>query len=587
MTLIVAGTALNLWMERGVQADAGTKATAAAADIADIIRQQRDEDFLIEPMGRRAEFETLRVPFAHWLIMREGGAVEVARGILAENPLVTLGVPAQPMQSFGRTAFTVASVPLTVEAPLGWDDIPTRARTTVESLTAGGTLIGLRRVVLGQRILFDIKVLYPDHVQAVEVTDAGELLENRQRGLPDRLSQGQIAALSLEPPLRDIQVTGWRAYNGELVALVEGGAPDGETVQTAVNRFGERYIVADGRIVQLLEQSRLWVAVAYDMTADLAGLSLFARATVAGGTLLWLLIILLAWQVTRRALKPVDEIVTRTARIDAPHLGERLPVGAADDELSRIARTVNRMLDRIQDGYRREQQFTGDASHEMRNPLAKMLGEIDWALSRQRAPQEYRDTLERLQRYAQSMQQLTESLLILARLDGKLQNLEVKPFDVADLAMELLGTFPADSAGRLRLELGESTGPMEALGHRHLIAVLMRNLIDNALRYSPAQSPVDLRIHRANGRIDVAVQDAGPGIPPEQVALAFNRFYRLEPSRSRQTGGVGLGLSIAQVIATVHHTEVNLGPAATGGTLATFTLPSADGDTKRSAPSSA
>jgi signal transduction histidine kinase len=354
-------------------------------------------------------------------------------------------------------------------------------------------------------------------------------------------------------------------------------------VRTAVNRFGERYIVADGRIVQKLTESRLWVVVAYDMASDLAGLGLFARATVAVGALLWLLIVLVAWQVTKRALKPVDDIVARTARIDAPHLEQRLPVGAADDELARVARTVNRMLDRIQDGYRRERQFTGDASHEMRNPLAKMLGEIDWALSRDRAPKEYRDTLERLQRYAQGMQRLTEALLILARLDGKLQRLEIEPFDVADLAMELVGTLPPESAERLRLELGQSADPMQALGHRHLIGVLLRNLIDNALRYSPAESAVDLRIHRTNGRIEIQVEDAGPGIPPEQVALAFNRFHRPGESRSRQTGGVGLGLSIVQAVADVHHTQVSLGRGGMGGTRVTFSLPSASADEKPNA----
>jgi signal transduction histidine kinase len=184
------------------------------------------------------------------------------------------------------------------------------------------------------------------------------------------------------------------------------------------------------------------------------------------------------------------------------------------------------------------------------------------------------------------MQRLTEALLILARLDGGLQRLELKPFDVADLAMALVGALPAASAKRLRLELGASAEPMQALGHRHLIGVLLRNLIDNALRYSPSESPVDLRIGRTNGRIDIEVQDAGPGIPPEQVALAFNRFHRLEESRSRETGGVGLGLSIVQAVADVHHTEVRLEQGTAGGTVAAFSLPSADGDTNPNAPGS-
>lgn len=583
LTLTLAGVGLNLWMERGAHADATEKANVLASDVAEIIREQCDGDILVEPAHRGTAFDTLRVPFPHWQLVRENGEALVARGLFTEHPPVAPGSARQPMPSPVRPAFMMTATPLALETPLGWNDIPAPARAVIETQGANGLLIAVRKVILKTRTDFDVKLLHPDHIQAVEVTDTGQLLDTERRDLPNRLPPLLTGPLSSGQSLADIRIVAWQVHGGELVALVEGSAPNGETVQTAVNRFGEQYIVADGRVVQKRDESRLWVVVAHDMASDLAGLALFARATVGIGMVLWVSIVAVAWQVTKRALRPVDEIVARTARIDAPHLEERLPVGEADDELSRVARTVNRMLDRIQDGYRRERQFTGDASHEMRNPLAKMLGEIDWALSRDRAPKEYRETLERLQRYAQGMQRLTEALLILARLDGKLQCLEIKPFDVANLAMELVATLRPKSAKRVHLELGASPDPMLAMGHRHLVGVLLRNLIDNALRYSPPGSPVDLRIHRSNGRIDVEVRDAGPGIPPEQVALAFNRFHRLEESRSRQTGGAGLGLSIVQAVADVHNTEVTLDPGTTGGTCAAFSLPCADAQPNASA----
>jgi signal transduction histidine kinase len=309
------------------------------------------------------------------------------------------------------------------------------------------------------------------------------------------------------------------------------------------------------------------------MSRDFAGVRLLGIIAAVGGISIWLLITVIAWQVTKRALRPVDEIVRQTARIDTPHLGERLPVGAADDELARVARTVNKMLDRIQDGYRRERQFTGDASHEMRNPLAKMLAEIELALSRPRAPAEYEQTLGRLKSYAEGMQQLAESLLILARLEGGLERLKLERFDMVDLAMELVKTLPRDAAQRVHLKVGDSDEPMQVTGHRRLIGILLNNLLDNALRYGAAPRPVQVRISRNCQTVRVDVEDEGPGIPESQRALAFNRFHRLEPSRSKQTGGIGLGLSIVRAIAEVHGTTVTLDRGTQAGTIASFTLP--------------
>ena len=587
LVLAPAGTALYLLLERGVRDKGIEQANAAVAATAAAMLRQLDEDLLVEFGGGHAPFEKLRVPAAHWLVTRTDGDVRGAEGIFVQHCQVALGAMTQLMRLSEDSVFAVASAPLVSEPPLRWDEVPAPVQATVTTRVPNARFISARREVLSDHVLFDVKLLTPEELLSLEITDSGALLETERHDLPERLSAGMATALRSEQIVQAERIVDWQAYKGELIAVVTGKTANGATAQLAVNRFGERYLIAaDGGIAQMVDASRLWLVTAYDMTADFAGIQQLGSVTAIGSVIIWLLIVAVAWQVTKRALKPVDDIVCQTARIDTPNLSQRLPVGTADDELSRVARTVNRMLDRIQEGYRREQQFTGDASHEMRNPLAKMLGEIDWALSRPRNEQEYQGTLVRLQGYAQGMQRLTESLLILARLDGKLQRLEIKAFDVADLAMALIGTLRPERAARIRLELGRSSGPMQAVGHRHLIGVLLRNLIDNALQYSPPQSSVDLRIRRTDGHIHIEVEDAGPGIPAEQVALAFNRFHRLEKSRSRQTGGAGLGLSIVRVIADVHQTKVNLDAGTAGGTLATFTLPSADGDGTSDARSS-
>ena len=143
--------------------------------------------------------------------------------------------------------------------------------------------------------------------------------------------------------------------------------------------------------------------------------------------------------------------------------------------------------------------------------------------------------------------------------------------------MELVKALPREAVQRVRLDLGDSERPMQVMGHRRLIGVLLSNLLDNALRYSPPSQPVHLRISRNCQAIRIDVQDQGPGIPQAQRMLAFNRFHRLEQSRSKQTGGVGLGLSIVRAIAEVHGTTVTLNDADQRGTIASFTLPAADG----------
>jgi len=578
LVLAPGGTAFYLLMERSVEGKGIEQANSTVAATAAAMMHQLDEDLLVEFGGGHVQFEALRVPARHWAVMRRSGQMQGGEGIFTQDAPVTLGAMTQLMRLSSQAVFAVASVPLASEAPLRWSDLPVSVQSTITSQAPNAKFVSARKEVLGDRVLFDIKVLTSDQLLSLEIAATGALLETEQRDLPERLSAGMEADLQSEQIVRGRRIVDWGAWNGELIAIVDGEAPDGQSVRVATNRFGERYeLDGPGRIGGKQDASRLWLAVAYDMTDDFASLRLLGRVIAVGGTLIWLLITIVAWQVTRRALKPVDDIVRQTARIGTPDLSERLPVSRANDELSRVAQTVNRMLDRIQEGYQREQQFTGDASHEMRSPLAKMLGEIDWALSRPRSVQEHEDTLRRLQRYAQGMQRLTESLLILARLEGKLQNLEMRPFDIGDLVMELIATLPEDRAQRIHFELGHSSEPMEVVGHRHLIGVLLRNLIDNALQYSPPKSPVDLRIAGSNGHIRIEIQDAGPGIPSEQVALAFNRFHRLEKSRSRQTGGVGLGLSIVKVISEVHRSEISLSTARSGGTVATFTLPAANG----------
>jgi signal transduction histidine kinase len=329
----------------------------------------------------------------------------------------------------------------------------------------------------------------------------------------------------------------------------------------------------DGLVGQKQDSTRLWVAAGFDVSLEMAHMHSLSQWICLFVVFVWGLIILIAWQVVNRALKPVYDIVQQVEKIMPSSLNDRLPFRSVNDELSRLARTVNKMLDRIQAGYHREQQFTGDASHEMRNSLAKMNAEIDLALSKDRDSKGYKETLGRLKGYSEGMQQLTNSLLMLARLDGGLQTLDIQSFDVSELVVATLKTLPKALVCRVHLDSGPSTRPMMAIAHESLMGVLVGNLLDNALRYSPADSPVFLRIHRRGKTLHFVIEDQGDGIPADQRALVFNRFHRLDESRSKATGGHGLGLAIVRAIAEVHHMTIDLKPGVPRGTRVSFSLP--------------
>jgi|GEM_PF-4076404 len=578
----VIGVVFFLSLEWGVKAKGQEKARSTVLAVENAIWDRIDEDIIVDFSGEQIPFDKLKIPFDHWAVIRKDGSVVGARGIFLKNPFIARGALYPEIPIPDMKDIKLASVPFVTGETIEWDDISTVAKNTVLANGAGGVFLNAKNEVAGSRNVLAVKWLFPDHILEISVAKDGELVETESEVLPMSLPEGmEIETLSgrtiLEP-----KIIRWQPYNGELIAFVEGQALNRESVQVAVNRLGEQFIIGhDGNIEQMHEDSRLWVVAAYDLGLDIAKNRSFGLAIIMGGTFMWLLIVLVAWLVTRHAFGRVDDIIDQVETINPSQLNTRLPVGNAKDELSRISQTVNKMLDRIEGGYQREQQFTGDASHEIRNPLAKIIAEIDLVLSKQRENNEYRESLVRLREYAEGMQILIESLLTLARLDGRPQNLESKPFDIADLAMDILKTLGQDSTRRIRLELGESTGPMQAMGHRHLIGILLKNLIDNALRYSPPQCPVYLRINRNSQNIHIEIEDEGPGIPKEQSTLVFNRFHRLDKSRSKQTGGVGLGLSIVKAIANIHHTSVTLTKAAKQGTLATFTLPSANHQANR------
>lgn len=267
-----------------------------------------------------------------------------------------------------------------------------------------------------------------------------------------------------------------------------------------------------------------------------------------------------AW-LSRRALRPVDELTAAARAISIDNLGERLPVPRTGDELERLTEVWNTMLGRIDTAVQTLSQFAADASHELRTPLAVIRTSAELALRRTREPEEYRASLAEVVAEAERMTQLVEDLLFLARADAG-GGAQVSPLAAIDLrdavgdAVAEVRDLAVERDIRVGLMLPE-TGPI-VQANRAALRRLFLVLLDNALKYSATGSRVEVRV-QAN---TVAVEDTGIGISAEDLPHIFQRFYRSDKARSipeKQTsGGHGLGLALAQTIAQVHGASIEV-----------------------------
>jgi len=320
------------------------------------------------------------------------------------------------------------------------------------------------------------------------------------------------------------------------------------------------------------DQSLGFAAVAEPFSVIEDGLSELRRDLFAGVLLVLLLASAGGYFLARKSLAPVASMNSQTQRISAENLSARLDVTNPRDELGHLATTINDLLTRLENAFKEQQRFIADASHELRTPLAVLRGETEVALGKERTVEEYQQSLSLIQDEAERLSRIVEDLFILARqpintraaLNKERVSLNEAVRDCARAAQVL-----AFRKG-VRLKL-ENDSPSIALnGDEDLIKRMLLNLLDNAVKYTPAGGEISLALVRQNGNAEIVVRDTGIGIPAEAQPRVFDRFYRVDKARARTMGGAGLGLSIAQWIVEVHGGSINL--ASTPGHGSTFTI---------------
>ena len=333
----------------------------------------------------------------------------------------------------------------------------------------------------------------------------------------------------------------------------------------------------------------------YDIGEDLLQIIVYAIILLAVECLLLMHYIIKGTSSIRKTLQPISEMAKTTkalnaqmtspggvdgiqnltgaiSRIDAKQLDMRISVDDSQKELKDLAMSINLMLNRINAAYQSQMRFVSDASHELRTPISVIQGYANlldrWGKNDAKMLQE---SIDAIKDETDNMKTLVEQLLFLARGDNESLQLQLESFDICDLVEEIIRDAQVIDTSHTFLKQFDQSVLITA--DRHLMKQAIRILLDNSIKYTPANETISLKIQHDDYHVKIIVQDNGIGIAPEDLPHIFDRFYRSDESRARKTGGSGLGLSIAKWIVERHNGHFEVLSRVDIGTRTTIVLP--------------
>jgi len=367
-------------------------------------------------------------------------------------------------------------------------------------------------------------------------------------GMAQQLDLAHFAGRTQSRPERAIPMEG---RHGQAFRVTSAAAPVGspptqtDTIQIAIDVSHEE---------ELLAYYRLWFWGVL--------LGTFAIFPLAG------------YQIARRGIRPVEEVAATARRISSTNLRERILPEGYPFELASLAGTFNNMLDRLEESFNRISRFSADIAHDLRTPVNNIRGEAEVALARARTIDEYRDALESCLEEAVRLSELVGNLLFLARTDSPLAHLNRERVDIAELLAGVREYYEASAAdGGISLTTTAGAEPVIAELDRTLVQRAVGNLVSNAVAHTPPGGSVVLAANTKGATICIEVTDTGVGIPPEALPRVFDRFFRVDASRSQASGGTGLGLAIVQGIMLLHGGNAEIHSRPGQGTRVTLRMP--------------
>jgi heavy metal sensor kinase len=329
-------------------------------------------------------------------------------------------------------------------------------------------------------------------------------------------------------------------------------------------------------IVPLSAEKQIGFATVAEPTSVIdVGLRQLRRDFFTGVLVVLLLASFGGYFLARKSLGPVAIMNRQTQRISVENLSSRLDITNPRDELGSLATTINQLLNRLEHSFKEQQRFIADASHELRTPLAVLRGETEVSLSKPRTMNEYQQSLALIKEEAERLSHIVEDLFVLARqpVEGS-PTLLKQSLSLNDVVSDCARAAQV-LANRKGVHLTAQTVSEAVLlnGDEDLLKRMVLNLLDNAVKFTSSGGQVSINLVRHNGHAQLTVADTGIGIPEVAQPYVFDRFYRVDKARSRQSGGAGLGLSIVSWIVAVHEGNITMDSKPGQGTKFIVELP--------------
>jgi heavy metal sensor kinase len=313
-----------------------------------------------------------------------------------------------------------------------------------------------------------------------------------------------------------------------------------DTMATEAGAHGYRVTVGEALTPALTELHRLLLSLGL-------GFAIVTIVALAGGYLL-----------VGRALQPVEEITRRAEGITSRHLSERLPVAPTGDEFQHLSEALNRMIARLDETFQHNRRFLADASHELRTPLTILRSELEAVVQRGGVEPALQETMSHLLEEVQRLARIVENLFALSRLEAGLASPAATRFDLAKLASttaEQMCLLAEDKGVKI---ISETQQPVTVEGDPGRFKQVIVNLLDNAIKYTPAGGAITLAVREQHREAVCEVSDTGIGIPADALPRVFERFFRVDPTRNRESGGAGIGLAIVKAICMAHNGRVEV-----------------------------
>ncbi len=312
--------------------------------------------------------------------------------------------------------------------------------------------------------------------------------------------------------------------------------------------------------------------VGVSLEATVAAMNKLMLVMILAGSIIMLLASVGGSFIINRALHPVKSVVKTAEGITAEDLSLRIDSKNRKDEIGALVETFNSMIARLEKSINKIRQFSGDVSHELRTPLTIIRGEIEVLLRKDRPKEEYVTTLNSVLEESHRMEKLIDGLLFLSRVEAMDRSKGRETVDL-DEVLNAVIKFRSPSASNKNISIDAKIKSVQLKGNRELLERMTANILDNAIRYSNPGDHIEIDLEKVKNTAKLQIRDTGIGIPEKSLPLIFDRFYVVDPSRSKETGGAGLGLSIVKWIAEYHTAEIQVDSKVDDGTNFIVTFP--------------